>query len=170
MEVVPHLTGQGVIGRRTQRRPVFPKTTQSVHATAPDQPLELQVVVHDTIVDDEIWGPGQRTRLETEMTDERAQLRVAGDVVELGDPSFVADARLGQLGGPHPSPDPIALLQDDDLGPLTEHAFEQIRAQQSTESAADDTDPFRQSSALPNAPRTGARDQDTSRRSPPALS
>ena len=44
------------------------------------------------------------------------------------------------------------------LGPLTEHAFEQIRAQQSTESAADDTDPFRQSSALhERAPRRCAR-------------
>ena len=114
----------------------------------PDQPFELQVVVHDTVVDDEIRGPGQWTRLETEVTDQVAQLRVPGDVVELGNPGVVANTRLGQLGSPHPSPDPVALLQDDDLGPVTEHAFEQIGAQQSAESTTDDADPFRQPSAF----------------------
>ena len=69
MIVVPHLTGHGVLGRRTQRRPVFPEPAQAVHAAPSRQLFELQVVVHNLVVDDKIRGPGQWTRLDAEMAE-----------------------------------------------------------------------------------------------------
>ena len=147
--VVPFPAGEGVVRRRAQRRALLPEPAQAVHAAASEQSREVPVVAQDAVADHEVRGPREGPRLEPQVSDQPAQLRIAGDVVQLGHPRLVAHAGLGHPGGPHPPAGAVARLPHVYLHAVAEAAFQQVRAQQSAETGADDPDPLRHRDCVP---------------------
>jgi len=112
-------------------------------AAVAEQAREGAVVPQDAVVDHEVRRPGQGPGLQAQVTDQVAELGIAGDVVELRDPRLVARAGLGHPGRPHPPAGAVGRLPHDHLHRVAEAPFEQVRAQQSAEAGPDDPDSLR---------------------------